>query len=179
MRRENGFPFTLPWRGEVAERSEAGGGELSSRSHSFSPFTPPRPRSLSSGRPLRAGPVGSHLRVTDNIACSRDAPLRPSFAHHHQASDSFRLASGKKGRRSADRRIHPLSAPHIQTLPPECARARKRSQRGPLAYRRSTAALVEAPEGFGSASGHASWDPGGALPPCPVPVQGQHLPRQS
>ena len=51
---------------------------------------------MSSGRPLRAGPVGSHLRVTDNVVRSRDAFLRPSLIHHHhhQATDSFRLASG-------------------------------------------------------------------------------------
>jgi hypothetical protein len=63
---------------------------------------------------------------------------RPSFA-------LFPPRSAKtEGRRSADRRIQPLSAPHKQTLPPECARARKRVQRDALASRRSTAALAKA-----------------------------------
>ena len=57
--------------------------------------------------------------------------------------DSFPLGTAE-GRRSADRRIQPLSAPHNQMLPPECARARKRAQRGALASRRSTADLAAA-----------------------------------
>ena len=44
-----------------------------------------------------------------------------------------------------------MSAPHQQTLPFANARARRRPQRGPLASRRSTAALVAATERFDSA----------------------------
>jgi hypothetical protein len=56
--------------------------------------------------------------------------------------------------RSADRRIQPMSAPHTRALPPKCARARQRptqtsarsrrhlSASGPLAFRRSAAALA-------------------------------------
>ena len=37
-------------------------------------------------------------------------------------------------------------------------RARPRPHRGPLAFRRSTAALARSPQATGSAPGHASWD---------------------
>ena len=43
--------------------------------------------------------------------------MHPSFANERHES----FASKQKGRRSADRRNQPLSAPHIQALPPERA----------------------------------------------------------
>jgi hypothetical protein len=61
----------------------------------------------------------------------------PSYWHERHGTDQIMLP--KKGRQSADRRNHPLAAPHDQTLPPESARARQRLQREPLASRRSTA----------------------------------------
>jgi hypothetical protein len=49
----------------------------------------------------------------------------------------------KRGRRSAERRIQPISAQHRQTLPLEGARARKRAKsRGALAFRRFAAVLA-------------------------------------
>jgi Putative MetA-pathway of phenol degradation len=44
--------------------------------------------------------------------------------------------------RSADRRIQPMSALHTRMSPPEYARARMRPLWGPLAFRRSAAALA-------------------------------------
>jgi len=79
---------------------------------------------------------------------------RKSFSRRVRARalfDSPPLGQKTEGRRSADRRIQPLSAPHTRTLPPECARARKRPQRGPLASRRSATALVSATEHLDSA----------------------------
>jgi hypothetical protein len=55
----------------------------------------------------------------------------------------------KKGRRSADRRIHSW---------PRSFRARRQAQRSPPASRRSTAALARGFRPAGSAPGHASWD---------------------
>src|ERR1700722_12545401 len=52
------------------------------------------------------------------------------------------------GRQSAERR-------NARAVPCE---ARPRPQRGPLAFRRSTAALASSPQETGSAPGHASWD---------------------
>ena len=62
----------------------------------------------------------------------------------------------KRGRRSAERRIQPLSAPRHQMLPPECASgavppSRARGGGRGLASRRSAAALAKATERFGSA----------------------------
>jgi hypothetical protein len=57
---------------------------------------------------------------------SRDAPLRPRFAHHHQAttSPSFlkEFAPCKEGRRSAERRIQPMTALIGRGSGPEPAR---------------------------------------------------------
>jgi len=55
--------------------------------------------------------------------------------------------------REAERRqAHPtMSAPHSQALPPESARARMRSQRGPLASRRSDRGACRANQCHGSA----------------------------
>ena len=82
-----------------------------------------------------------------------------------------------EGRQSAERR-------NARAVP---CKARPRPQRGPLAFRRSTAALASNPQETGSAPGHASWDLAkrvdhktttrqfvklaGVTPPSPVPVQ--------
>jgi hypothetical protein len=90
-----------------------------------------------------------------------------------QQQSSFRFAPAhKEGRRSAERRIQPMSAPHIQTLPPECARARKRADRSALAFRRFAAALVPATERQDSAQAalHASGRTQ-ALPAPPIALK--------
>jgi hypothetical protein len=82
---------------------------------------------------------GYDLRArADKRNRSRDADAPESCK---QPRASFCLPEKKP--REAERRKahHPLSAPHQQTLPLVDARARKRTQRGALAYRRSTAAL--------------------------------------
>ncbi len=51
----------------------------------------------------------------------------------------------ERGKRSAERRIQPMSAPHRQTLPPANARGAEAGLfRSPLAFRRSTAAFAKA-----------------------------------
>jgi hypothetical protein len=78
---------------------------------------------------------------------SRDAPLRPRFAHHHQATTSLsflkELAPCKEGRRSAERRIQAMAAHNGRGSGP---------YRSPLAFRRFTAALASA---VATASGSA------------------------
>jgi hypothetical protein len=54
--------FTSPWRGEVAERSEAGGGE--SRSNAF---TPPRPAFGRPTLPLQSLPPGGPRQRRDPV----------------------------------------------------------------------------------------------------------------
>ncbi len=60
------------------------------------------PRSLSSGRPLRAGPVGGHLRMTGSIPRSRGA-IAPEFCQ--TANDSGRLCVERKRRSNPERRF--------------------------------------------------------------------------
>jgi hypothetical protein len=92
--------------------------------------------SLRSTSPRAAGRGGNDSRSRDASAPGFCPPPR----HNNKAL--FDSPPKIEGRRSADRRIHPLSAPHIQMLPSACARARKRAERSALAYRRSTAALA-------------------------------------
>jgi hypothetical protein len=61
--------------------------------------------------PLRGG--------REKNSYSRDASLHPSFAAPTARKPCL---PNKEGRRSAERRIHPMAAPHIQALPPEHAR---------------------------------------------------------
>ena len=82
---------------------------------------PPHPRSLRSldlspraGRGEKANPFSRRVFV-----CARVLPKL------------FTNGLPNEGRRSAERRIQPLSAPHVQTLPLERARARKRALRKP------------------------------------------------
>jgi hypothetical protein len=111
---------------------------------------------------IASRPTSSHSRP--GYACRRSprrsvlaARPRPRFCSRTQRLPASRK---QRGRRSAERRIRPMSAPRHQMLPPECARARcphptlprtrGRAGRG-LASRRSAAALAKATERFGSA----------------------------
>jgi hypothetical protein len=79
------------------------------------------------------------------------ARLRPSPAHD-DASKRFAVLRKGRGKRSAERRIQPMSA-HRRKVYAACAnrlRAEAARCRGPLAFRRSTAALAKATERFGS-----------------------------
>jgi hypothetical protein len=87
------------------------------------------------------------------------ARLRPSPAHD-DASKRFAVPRKGRGKRSAERRIQPMSARRHQMLPPECASGAVPPPDPPslagegwegLAFRRSTAALAKATERFGSA----------------------------
>jgi len=84
--------------------------------------------------------------------------------------------------REAERRqAHPsMSAPHSQTLPPESARARMRSQRGPLASRRSDHGACRANQCHGSAQAtlRAKHD-AKALPSRRFAPAAMHLARRS
>ena len=78
----------------------------------------------------------------------------------------------RRGRRSAERRIQPISAQHRQTSPLAGARARRRANPGALAFRRFAAALA------GTFASRLSSRPcflglgsGGRYPPSPVPIQ--------
>jgi hypothetical protein len=77
-----------------------------------------------------------------------------------------RTAAKKRGRRSAERRIQPL------TVHP--------AQRDALASRRSTAALSRGftPGWLNSRPCFLGLGSGGRYPPSPVPVQGKHLPHR-
>jgi hypothetical protein len=83
----------------------------------------------------------------------------------------------KSGRRNADRRVCPTSAPATFILPPLAGKGRgggaARVQRDALACRRSTAALAAANQRRRSAPARASWDAAFAGVSCisPVPVQ--------
>ena len=104
---------------------------------------------------------------------SRKALLRPSFAHHHHAISKISFAPGKKGRRSAERRM-PTIAAQMQTSVQEraplirCAAARLADKCTQSAHTSasgarppsgaSTAALVRNSDVSDSAPGHASWD---------------------
>ncbi len=87
--------------------------------------------------------------------------------------NSLRILAISRGERSAERRIQPMSAPHNQMSPPDCARgaeARQKSGRArlPALHLRHSPRLLP----LGSAPGRASWNyrvqTGG---PSPAPVQ--------
>jgi hypothetical protein len=100
-------------------------------------------RSLSSGRPLRAGPVGSQRRQAKSFP--RHAP-RPGFANH-QARKKFAALPHRT--REAERRK--ASALHQQTLPPADAGRGSGRNRRPLAFRRFATVLARASERSSSA----------------------------
>ena len=104
--------------------------------------------------------AGSSPAMTNTKSFSRRVCVRSSA--HDDASKDFAVPRKSRGRRSAERRIQPMSARRHQMLPPECAsgavpppnpssRAGGAAVEGPLAFRRSTAALAKATERFGSA----------------------------
>ena len=68
---------------------------------------------------------------------SRDAPASESCNKLRSPHPTLPRKRGRvgwgRGRRRADRRIHPVTAPHIRALPLECARARQRAANDPLA----------------------------------------------
>ncbi len=113
-------------------------------------------------------------------------PMRPSFAHHHDALQKKTRSPAKRGRRSAERRMPTIAAQHQQTSPPadasgaaarhadKCTQSAHSSACGARPPSgASTAALARDFDIAGSASGHASWDSksDGRYPPSPVPVQ--------
>ena len=119
---------------------------------------------------------GAHLRCAPTSPRTRGEVKKIRVLATHPAPEfcspprQAKKPSRKEGRRSAERRIQPLAAPHIRASPSERARARQRPLRGPLASRRSAAALTEVT--LGSASVRVSWNyrmqTGG---PSPAPVQ--------
>jgi hypothetical protein len=104
-----------------------------------------------------AFPAGLRLLALATTKHSRGAPA-PEVCSR---TPRLRASRKERGRRSAERRIQPLSAPRRQMSPPECAsgavppptlpRTRGRAGRRRLASRRSAAALAKATERFGSA----------------------------
>jgi hypothetical protein len=104
-------------------------------------------RSLSSGRPLRAGPVGSQRRQAKSFP--RHAP-RPGFANH-QARKKF-AALPHRTREAERRKAHqPCPRMHRQTLPPADAGRGSGRNRRPLAFRRFATVLARASERSSSA----------------------------
>jgi len=77
-------------------------------------------------RCLRPSPfearLRSHLRVTTCEFVPAAHHLRPSFAHHHNHSDSLkRIPQSKEGGGAPTGAYHPLSAPHSRMSPSESA----------------------------------------------------------
>jgi hypothetical protein len=104
-------------------------------------------RSLSSGRPLRAAPVGSQRRQAKSFP--RHAP-RPGFANH-QARKKF-AALPHRTREAERRKAHqPCPRMHRQTLPPADAGRGSGRNRRPLAFRRFATVLARASERSDSA----------------------------
>jgi len=104
-------------------------------------------RSRSSGRPLRAGPVGSQRRQAKSFP--RHAP-RPGFANH-QARKKF-AALPHRTREAERRKAHqPCPRMHRQTLPPADAGRGSGRNRRPLAFRRFATVLARASERSDSA----------------------------
>jgi hypothetical protein len=101
-------------------------------------------------RPCAGALGGRCFTQCESVLATYSAPeVCKSRRHNNKAL--FDSPPANKGRRSAERRIHPLSAPHHQPLPSDNARARQRAYRSPLAFRRSAAALVAATERSDSA----------------------------
>ena len=139
-------------------------------------------------RPEVAGPMtGSAMKQSRSCAPELDcfAGARNDGAFSRRARVRGLLAAtqpqkdlpsrGKsRGRRSAERRIQPMSA-HRRKVYAACAnrlRAEAARCRGPLAFRRSTAALAKATERFGSAQAalHAN-ERTRALPAPPIALK--------
>ena len=143
----------------------------------------PSPSGLRFSRPLPAQRGEVKRRRADKQNRSRDTLPRPSFANHNAKIDS---PPAKRGRRSAERRIQPISAQHRQTLPLADARARKRAMQTSVRSLRTyllagRARLPALRRGSRQDSyipaqppGHKpSWDSvrAGVTPPSPVPVR--------
>ena len=71
---------------------------------------------LNSGTPEFSGRV---KRNAQKLACSRDAMRARGLRTTKRVSFPLAISRGK---RSAERRIQPMSAPHNQMSPPDCAR---------------------------------------------------------